>query len=344
MHRKEFIRNVTYGTLPVFFPVLQPTPLNTQADYIMTVNGSIPADKIGFTLSHEHILVDFIGADSITPSRYNVNEVYKKVLPFLKKAGEQGCSTIMECTPDYLGRNPVMLQQLSKASGLHIVTNAGYYGAAKEKFLPEHAYTESAQQLAERWIKEFNSGIADTGIKPGFIKTGVDSYPLSAVQQKLIQDAALTHLATGLTIGVHTGNGAAAMEELRILKGAGVSAAAWMWIHAQNESDHTIHIRVAKSGGWVSFDGLSNENIADYVAYVKEMKAADVLHKTLISHDAGWYNVGEPNGGNYRSYETVFTLLIPALLKEGFSDKEIKQIFISNPTQAFAIKVKKLSS
>lgn len=340
MHRKEFIRNVTYGALPILFPIVQ---YRGSENYIMTVNGAIPADKAGFTLSHEHILVDFIGADLVTPSRYNLNEVYTKALPFLKKAVQQGCTTIMECTPDYLGRNPVLLQQLSKASGLHIVTNTGYYGAAKEKFLPKHSYTESAQQLAERWTKEFNFGIADTGIKPGFLKTGVDGYPLSAVQQKLIQAAALTHLATGLTIGVHTGNGAAALEELRILKDAGVNPGAWIWIHSQNESDRTIHIQVAKSGGWVSFDGLSNENVGDYVVFLKEMKAANLLDKTLISHDAGWYNVGEPNGGNYRSYEPVFTSLIPALRKEDFSEEEIKQVFISNPAQAFTVKVKKLS-
>ena len=33
---------------------------------------------------------------------------------------------------------------------------------------------QDAQELADLWIKEFNNGIEDTGIKPGFIKIGVN--------------------------------------------------------------------------------------------------------------------------------------------------------------------------
>ena len=69
------------------------------------------------------------------------------------------------------------------------------------------------------------------------IKTGVDQAPLSAMQGKLIEAAALTHLATGLTIGVHTGNGDAANEQLKILDAKGVGPSARIWIHAQNEKD-----------------------------------------------------------------------------------------------------------
>ncbi|MFT3701592.1 MAG: hypothetical protein QM802_04445 [Agriterribacter sp.] len=340
MNRKAFIRNSMLTAAPFVFPFLQMKG-NGAEDYIMTVNGAIPSSKIGFTLSHEHILVDFIGADKITPTRYNATDAYNKAVPFLKEIVSQHCSTLVECTPDYLGRNPVLLQQLSKASGLHIITNTGYYGAAKEKFLPPHAYAESAEQLANRWIKEWKEGIAGTGIKPGFIKTGVDSYPLSAMQQKLIKAAALTHLATGLTFGVHTGNGAAALEEWKILKDTGAAANAWIWIHAQNETNRSIHLQVAEAGGWVSFDGLNEQNVKDYISFLQDMKTGKYLHKVLISHDAGWYNVGEPNGGNYRSYNTVFTHLIPALLKQDFSEADITQIFVTNPANAFTVKSRK---
>ncbi len=78
---------------------------------------------------------------------------------------------------------------------MNIITNTGYYGAAGDKYIPKHAYSESAEELASRWINEWKNGIGSTGIKPGFIKIGVDDGPLSDIDKKLVEAAALTHLA-----------------------------------------------------------------------------------------------------------------------------------------------------
>ena len=142
MHRKDFIRSGFLLCTPYVQPLRSIMRVMGQEDYVMTVNGHISSADAGFTLTHEHILVDFIGADKITTSRYNESEVYDKALPVLQEAVKNGCKTLVECTPNYLGRNAGLLQRLSKASGLHIISNTGYYGAAKEKFLPRHAYTD----------------------------------------------------------------------------------------------------------------------------------------------------------------------------------------------------------
>ncbi|MES1221785.1 MAG: phosphotriesterase [Bacteroidota bacterium] len=308
---------------------------------VMTVNGWMDADKMGFTLTHEHVMVDFIGAQKVSSSRYNTNEVYKTALPKLLSVKEKGCKTIVECTPNYIGRDVKLLKQLSKASGINILTNTGYYGAAGEKYLPAHAYTETAGQLAKRWVSEWGNGINGTGIKPGFIKSGVDNYPLSAVQQKIIEAAAITHLATGLTIGIHTGNGQAALEELRIIQSKGVAAGAWIWIHAQNETNRAIHIQAAKEGGWISFDNVSNDSISGCLDFLKDMKTENLLDHVLLSHDSGWYHVGEPGGGNYNDYNTICDKLLPAMKENGFTGKDINQLFFINPSHAFAIRVRK---
>ncbi|HEX5026285.1 MAG TPA: hypothetical protein VFV68_13475, partial [Agriterribacter sp.] len=323
-------------------PFLQSAASHDEKKYIMTVNGPVASSDAGFTLTHEHVLVDFIGADKISADRYDAKEVYDKGLPVLSQAAKNGCKTLLECTPAYLGRDVSLLQKLSKASGLHIITNTGYYGAAKEKYLPKHAYSDSAVQLAARWIREWDDGIGTTGIKPGFIKTGVDRFPLSAMQQKLIEAAALTHLSTGLTFGVHTGDGAAALEELKIIKANAVSPEAWIWIHAQNESNRNMHIQVAKEGGWVSFDGVNDNSADQHVQFLKEMKTEKLLHKALISHDAGWYHVGEPGGGNFRPYDSIFRTMIPLMRKESFTTQDIEQVFVINPRNALTVKIRKL--
>jgi predicted metal-dependent phosphotriesterase family hydrolase len=308
---------------------------------IMTVNGPIPSKEMGVSLIHEHILVDFIGADSITFMRWDRSKVAERSLPFLKQVKDLGCQTFIECTPAYLGRDPLLLKSLSESSGLNILTNTGYYGALNNKYIPKHAFIETADQLAARWILEWVEGIDGTGIKPGFIKIGVDNGNLSDLHKKLVVAAARTHLKTGLTIASHTGPAIPAFEQLEILKIEGVAPEAFIWVHAQSEKDLSNHVKAARMGAWIGLDGLDDNNVPDYIRLIKNLRENNLLNKVLLSHDAGWYHPGEENGGEYRGYTTLFEKLVPALRYENFSEKEIKQILVLNPAKAFETGVRK---
>ena len=309
----------------------------------MTVNGPLSSAEMGISLIHEHILVDFIGADSINDQRWSRSAVAERSQPFLKQLRGLGCRTFIECTPAYLGRDPLLLKNLSDASGLNIITNTGYYGAANNKYIPEHAFNETADQLASRWKMEWDSGIAGTGIKPGFIKIGVMDGNLSALHRKLVEAAARTHLKTGLTIASHTGPATPAFEQLEILQKEGVAPGAFIWVHAQAENDMNNHVRAGRMGAWIGLDGVSDDNLADFVRMIKNLKENDLLNKVLLSHDAGWYQPGEENGGDYRGYNTIFDKLVPLLLKENFSEDEIDQLLVKNPAEAFTIGVRMIN-
>ena len=303
---------------------------------IDTVTGPVAADRLGVTLMHEHVLVDFIGAARASPSRYDANAVFQAVLPHLQEVRRLGCRTLVECTPAYLGRDPRLLRRLSEASEIYILSNTGYYGAANDKHLPAHAFDETAEQLAARWIRESERGIDDTGIKPAFLKIGVDQSPLSAVDAKLVRAAALTHRETGLAIASHTDSGAAALEELDLLERAGVPASAFIWVHAQSEGDASFHTRAARRGAWLEFDDVSPASVTRHVELVRGMKEHGFLGRVLLSHDAGWYRVGEPGGGQFRPYDTLFTTFIPALKAAGFGDAEVQQLLVAQPREALA--------
>lgn len=300
----------------------------------MTVLGPIAARRLGRTLMHEHVLVDFVGAEQIAPGRYDPKEAFQKALPHLRKVKSQGCDTLVECTPAYIGRDAELLRRLATASGLNILTNTGYYGAANDKFVPRFAYNETAEQLAARWVQEFEAGIPPAGIRPGFMKIGVDAGPLSAIDAKLVLAAALTHRQTGLAIASHTGNGIAALEQLKALQEQNVHPSAFIWVHAQNESDPSFHTRAGALGAWVEFDGISPATVSDHVDLVLRMKRAGFLRRTLVSQDAGWYNVGEPAGGNFRGYDSLFSEFLPALRKAGASQDDIQTLLVVNPRKA----------
>ena len=279
-------------------------------------------------------------------SRHRVWVIYRKelleILPHLRRVRDLGCRTLVECTPAYIGRDAALLQRLSKASGLHLLTNTGYYGAADNKFLPKHAFTESVEQLTARWIAEWREGIEGTGIRPGFIKIGVGGETLSELHRKLVRAAARTHLATGLVIASHTGPARLALEELALLRGEGVDASAFIWVHAQAESDQMACLRVAEQGAWVSFDGYGPDETARYVEVAKSLRGKGRLRQLLLSHDAGWYRPGEPDGGEFRPFDSLFKTLLPAFKEAGFSATEIDQIMVWNPQSAFGVRIRRV--
>ncbi len=307
---------------------------------IMTVLGPIAPKDMGLTLPHEHVLVDFVGADQVSPNRYDAEEAFRVALPYLEEAGTFGCQTLVECTPAYLGRDPALLKRLSEASGLQLLTNTGFYNAGNGKYLPDFARQESADQLAERWVKEWHEGIEDTEIRPGFIKIGMDRGPLSEESRKLVVASARTHKQTGLTIAAHTGDGEAALEELEILVKEGIDPSAWIWVHAQNERDANLHRQAADQGGWISLDGIGPKSIDRHLEAVLALKDSGHLGRILLSHDAGWYRVGEPGGGNYRSYDTLFKAFLPRLKAAGMTEKELQQILVLNPAKAFTVRIR----
>lgn len=306
----------------------------------MTVRGLVKADQLGATLMHEHVMVDFIGADKVSRDRYDPQQVFTTALPHLKRAAELGARTFVDCTPAWLGRDVSVLQRLSIATGLNIITNTGYYGARKHIFIPAHAYKESAAQLADRWTREFEQGIEGSKIKPGIIKIGVDAGELSEINARIVTAAALTSLRTGLTIGSHTGDGTAAMRQLDILEKNGVNPKAFIWIHAQNEKIKDIHVTAAKRGCWVEFDGVNTDTVPRHLDLVKSLAGAGFINQTLISMDSGWYHIGEPGGGNYRGYESLFTEFLPALRKE-FTEAQVERLMVRNPQEALALRVRK---
>lgn len=318
------------------------TMLPAPAESIMTVLGPIAPSAMGATLPHEHIMLDFIGADLVNRARYDRDTVFKAVLPHLQQLPDFGCRTLVECTPAYIGRDPVLLKRLASASELNLLTNTGYYGAGQNKFLPEHAYTRSADELARMWLREFRLGIEDTDVRPGFIKIGVDEGPLSNLHRQLVRAAARTHLDSGLTIACHSGDGRAVLEELFILEEEGVSGSALIWVHAQTEPDPILHWHAAEQGAWVEFDHISPTDVARHVELVFGMKRRGYLHRVLVSHDAGWYEVGQPDGGKFRPYDTLFTQFLPALRERGFTEPEISLLLVNNPRDAFTIQVRKV--
>lgn len=325
----------------IFLSFLYQCCTDKRSGIIMTVKGPLSTYSMGICLTHEHILVDFIGADSVSSSRYDRAAVINKALPYLRQVKALGCKTFFECTPAFLGRDPLVLKSLADSTGLNIITNTGYYAADSNKFIPAFALNESTDQLVQRWINEWENGIDETGVKPGFIKISVDEDSLSEFHKKLITAAVRTHLKTGLTIASHSGPYVPAFQQIEILDKEGVSPDAFIWVHANVELDVSKVIEAAKKGAWISLDNLNDKTVEEMLSKLKVLKENKLLNKVLISHDAGWYDPAKVSGGDYGGYTVLFEKLIPAMKNAGFNEAEIHQLIVINPAKAFEIRVRK---
>ena len=67
---------------------------------------------------------------------------------------------------------------------------------------------------------------------------------------------------------------------------------------------------------------------------VLHMSERQLLHRTLISHDAGWYHVGEPHGGTFRPFSLIFRRFMPELRGAGLSAEAKRRLLVDNPRHA----------
>ena len=151
--RRSFLQQCGIGVAAAGLTGCATLSHSTEAQ-AMTVTGPVPSSELGIVLSHEHVIVDFIGAEKVTRTRYDQADVVATALPQLQAARQLGVRTLVECTPNYIGRDPALLRLLALGSGLQILTNTGLYGAVGNRYLPPYAHTESADELAARWVRE----------------------------------------------------------------------------------------------------------------------------------------------------------------------------------------------
>lgn len=244
---------------------------------------------------------------------------------------------LFECSSIGVGRNVSIVAQVAEASGLPVVVPTGVYGRAN--FAPPEYRNMTENELTTLFINEIRQGIESTGIKAGFIKIATDNSPLTALQEKYLRAAGRAARETGAAIASHTTIGSNATRQADIL-GSISSTIRFVWVHAQNESNRSLHRQLAARGVFIEFDSLGWNPGQDptLIAAIKELLAAGHGDRILLSHDAGWYRPGEPNGGTQKPYTYLADNFIPKLKNAGVDDATIRMITETNPIRAFGFK------
>ncbi|UCF16856.1 MAG: hypothetical protein JSW59_05240, partial [Phycisphaerales bacterium] len=305
--------------------------------WFVTTQGPIAAEGLGIALPHEHIFTDLRGPTAPGYGQADPADVVRVMSPYLAEALGKGVGLLIECSSIGVGRNVPIIAQVAETSGLPVVVPTGVYG--RPDFAPPEHRSMSEDELAGLFISEISEGIEGTGIKAGFIKISTDSGPLTPLLERILRAAGRAASETGAAVASHTPAGANAIRQADIL-GSISPTIRFIWVHAQNESNRSLHRQVAARGGFIEFDNLGWNPGQDssHIAAIKELLDAGYGDRILLSHDAGWYRPGEPGGGSQKSYTYLTDTFIPKLRTAGLDDATIRMITETNPVRAFGFK------
>lgn len=255
---------------------------------IRTVLGDIPAPQAGVVLPHEHLIsdstvwrqepVDDIGRalaespitlDTLWWHRQYPNtsrdvmvvDDVDLLVEELAAFSELGGGTLVDLTPEDLGRDPAALVEISRRSGVHVVASTGHYIAAAH---PPTVASSSADELAAGFAAEVTEGIADSGVRAGVIGEIGVSNPMHPDEEKVLRAAARASLSTGAAVSVHTAAHAitsnSALEVLRVLDSEGLPADRIVLGHMDTTLHRAEYQReVARSGAYLEFDLFGHE-------------------------------------------------------------------------------------
>jgi len=303
----------------------------------VTTQGPVAAEALGVILPHEHIFTDLRGPTTPGYGQADAADVVRVMAPLLAEARQKGVGLMFECSSIGVGRNVPIIAQVSQAAGLPVVVPTGVYGRAN--FAPPQHRNMSEDELAALFTDEIQQGIEGTGIKAGFIKIATDSASITVLEEKFLRAAGRAASQTGAAIASHTPVGANATRQVDIL--ASISPdIRLIWVHAQNTSDRNLHRQLAARGVFIEFDSLGWNPGQDstFIAAIKDLLDAGYGDRILLSHDAGWYRPGEPNGGSQMPYTYLVDTFAAKLSSAGVDDAAIRMITEINAIRAFAFK------
>jgi phosphotriesterase-related protein len=307
----------------------------TPVGQIQTVLGPIAPEQLGVCMSHEHLIVDSWAMWQVPNYSLIVDDV-DLVAEEVQMYRNAGGNSIIDVTNIGLGRNPVALQQISRATGVQVVMGTGWY---RERSYPSYIQEKNANELADMMVAEIEEGVDGTDVKAGIIgEIGTERGYITPAQERVFRAAARAHLRTGAPLCTHTTHwGELALEQLDLLAEEGVDPRNVIISHLGDRRSIDFFIPIAERG---AFLGIDNIGYLDYqredrrAQNVIDLMRAGFRSQILLSMDIATINDLHWYGG--KGFDYLLLTFIPLLKSLGATDEDVHAMLVENPQRAFA--------
>ncbi|XP_010574505.1 phosphotriesterase-related protein isoform X2 [Haliaeetus albicilla] len=293
-----------------------------------TVLGPVEPDCLGYTLTHEHLTMNYSGcycppspgqehlSDAPIEMKnlfwikqnpyshkenlllYQETDAVKEELLHFKAAGG---GTIVENTTTGIGRDMNTLKKLAEETGVHIIAGAGFYVDSTHS---SQTQAMTVEQFTGIIVDEILNGADGTNIKCGVVGEIGCSWPLTQSEHRVLQATAQAQSQLGCPVIIHPGrNSGAPFQIIRILQEAGADI-------SKTVMSHLDRIRM-----------LIDEGYEDRI---------------LIAHDVHTKNRLMKYGGH--GYSHILKNIVPKMLIRGISQDKIDKILLANPKRWLTFK------
>ena len=337
-----------------------------------TVLGPVPADKLGISLTHEHLLVDLgstfsppddatsysfayqpVTAENLWWVRYNYggNKDNMELLDEdtaiaeaarFKKSGGQ---TIVDATSVGIKRDPLGLARIARATGLNVIMGSGYY---VHDYQPASIVEKSEDEIVEEIVSDITEGVGNTGIRSGVIGEVGCSWPLDENERKSLRAAARAQRLTGAPLLIHPGrNPQAPLEIMEIVRESGGDPTRTIMSHVDRTIfDNETLDKLAETGCFIEFDLFGSEttfypfspidmpNDGKRLDYFLHLRDEGRIGQVLMAQDICNKHRLTKYGGH--GYAHILENVMPIMRRKGFLAEEIEQIMVGNPARALA--------
>jgi predicted metal-dependent phosphotriesterase family hydrolase len=303
---------------------------------IQTVLGPIQAENLGTTYSHDHLLfcppAPF--RDQDPDLRLDSQEAAIQELQYFRQAGGRA---LVEMTTMEMGRDPLGLQAISLASGVHIIAATGYN---KDKFCKSFVAEKAIEQIAADEVQDLLGGMDGSRVRAGLIKASSSQGEMTPAERKVFSAAQLAHKATGAPISTHTEAGTLALEQAGLLIEGGVSAEHIIIGHVDRKLEWDDVLALAETGVYMGFDQISKEKYysdQERIRFIQRLVERGHSRQILLSGDLArksyWpsYGFGFGPGLTY-----ILWRFVPWMLESGVERAAVEDMLIKNPARAFS--------
>jgi phosphotriesterase-related protein len=295
---------------------------------VETVLGPINDSALGFTLSHEHVLVAMGEDNHHYPWLFDWERTRANTTRELSEAKAGGVDTIIDLTTPDLGRDVEFVRDVARASGVNVVVATGIW-----RDVPRSFWERGLDRIADIFVREIEVGIAETGVKAGVIKVANDAEGVTAEAERVLRGAARALKRTGCPISTHQWAPAeVGRRQVEIFLDEGAPMDRVCIGHSADTTDVEYLVSLLEAGVYLSMDRYPGaEGRPDWRernATVKALVDRGWAHRLMLGHDYAPAPVSARHQGDDGTPETTRYLFlsrvaIPALVADGVKQETI---------------------
>ena len=258
-----------------------------------------------------------------------------------------GGGAVVDSSPVGLGRDPLGLARVSRASGVHIVMGSGYYC---RDYHPAGLADACEEAISAEIITDIRDGVGDTGVRAGLIGEIGLSWPVHPAEEKVLRAACRAQVATGAALQIHPGrHPEAPLRAMRTVLDAGGDPARVIMSHLDRTLWGPGHLlELAGTGCYLELDLFGQEsshyafnpdarrpNDRTRVEWLQTLIEAGYGERLLVAQDICQKVYLRRYGGP--GYTHILDSVLPLMRRMGMSETEIITVTVANAATVLAM-------